>query len=122
MSYKIGTEGVVALAAEAEMILQSITFDYSAETESLPNNVGNTISVTKYDEKVQVSMTAKASVTPFTGVIGGELVLTNTVPEHLQGSVAGGTIVIDDINVQKMNKGYQDLNITATIYPYLITS
>ena len=122
MANKIGTEGVVAMASESEMILQNISYAYSADEEKLPNNEGNTIGVTKYDEKVTVTMTAKASATPFTGLIGGELTLSNTAPDHLQADVSAGTVVIDDITVAKMNKGYQDLNITLSIYPHLITA
>lgn len=122
MSTTIGNEGVFGVAAENEMVIQSITFGYASDEAVLPDNEGDEISVTKYNEKVSVDITAKVSTTAFSGLVGSELSLSNVMPDHLQGSVSSGALVIDDITVSKSNTDYSEISIKATYRPKITSA
>ena len=105
-------------SVETGIILNTISFQYTHQSATLEDITGNTESVTYYDEKVEISIEGEIPATsPFAGKLGNELTLLNAIPDHVRAGVAGGSVLIEDINVGHDRKGYKKVSLKATLYP-----
>ena len=105
-------------SVETGIILNTISFQYTHQSATLEDITGNTESVTYYDEKVEISIEGEIPATsPFAGKLGNELTLLNAIPDHVRAGVAGGSVLIEDINVGHDRKGYKKVSVKATLFP-----
>lgn len=117
-SFGSGSWGIAS--DEAGLIINSLGFSYSQDSQEIRNRVGDVVGVTKYNERTEISVDASVpAASAFSGALADELSLTNSIPDHLQGGVAGGTIVIEGIDVTHEAEGYKAISISAIHYPFV---
>ena len=123
MATTIG-DGVFGLADdETGIITHTIKYSFSQDTTELEDKDNEVIGVAFTKEKVDITIDGKLpDSAAFDGKLGAALVLINTMPSYLQGSVSAGTTYIDKIDVD-MDKGeYHDISLTAVYRPSLISA
>jgi len=115
----IGTAGAVwGLTAETGVVVQSLAFKVSRETNMIKNEVGEFVGGAFYNplqkislKGVRTSTTGMASAAP-----GVAIVFANT--ELLQGITTGG-IYVDSVDVDTSNGEFKSISIEATRYPLI---
>lgn len=112
-------KGVFGLGAnETGLITQSIGYSYNAEKAVVKDYDNSTVGVTYTDETVEISISAKVEdTTPSTATVASTLTLINAIPNHISDGVTGGTVLIDNMSIDKQMGEFNDISTTATYYP-----
>ena len=114
----IGTTGNWGIPDdESGMLVTDVSFDFSNQEKTVLDKAGEIIGLSLYQEKVEIKLsglTAKNS--SFSGKIGAALVISNTIPGHLQ-STSGGTTVLMQVSRSLNNEDFEKIDLSATHYP-----
>lgn len=109
--------------AETGLIIENISFSFQHEKADIFDQSGNTTGVTYFDEKVEVSIDAELpSSAAFSGTLGTELTLVNSIPALIRAGVSGGALLLEDIQVTHNRKDYKKASIKAMFYPNVTAS
>ena len=111
-------------ADQTGMIIETISYDFKDLSKEVKNRTGNTTGVTKYDEKVTISLKGKVPKTGiFSGTLATSLTLGNTLTafNFLKGGATTGLNIIDGITIDMAQEDYKGITINATNYPNIST-
>lgn len=114
-----GTAAVFGIpSAETGLILHNIAYSYKQDTKELRNHTGEVVGKTDYNERCEVKLDATLpSSSPFSGSLATALTLTNAIPDFFKGTASGGSLLIDEIEVELDAEDYKSISISCTYWP-----
>ena len=108
-------------AAETGIIADSVGYNYSHEKKQLRDIDGDTIAVSLYDERCEVSLSGfLPGASPFSTSLASAITLVTAVPDFFKGSV-GGLTIVESVNRTNSSEEYQRIEVTASHHP-LVTA
>lgn len=114
-------------SAEEGIFVSSVEYTPTCETYEQLDHHGEVIGVAQFKQRVELSMTgevpynASGSSSAPTFAMGGTIALNNACPAScwLGGTAPEATTtIITGMPVTRSREGAQELNVTATIYPF----
>lgn len=103
---------------ESGLILQSITYNYTNDKKEVRGRSGSYVGIAYFNERVEVGLEAVVPASgAFSSTLAATLVMTNSMPDFLQGSISGGSLLIEEISKELGAEEYQTISIKATYYP-----
>jgi len=118
----IGTTGAWGITSdETGIIMESLDFDFVNKEKATLTKQGETQGYSFYDEMVNISLKGQVPTTsPFSGKLTGTLTLANAVPNHLNGGVTGGRIIITSGIKRSLSwEDFQKLEVPARYVPLI---
>lgn len=119
--FGIGKWGVGA--DETGIIIQNISYNYSQDKKEVRNRTGDVAGISYYNERVEVKLQGVVPTTSaFSGTLATALTLSNSIVDHLKGTVSGGSLLIEEISKEASAEDYETIEVSATYYPSISSS
>ncbi len=117
----LGTTGNWAIPNDQSgLILIEQSLDFSQQEKTVLDKSGEIQGITFYQQKVEAKLSGLVPKTaPFSGKLGSALVLSNTIPAHLQTN--GGTTILTQVTRTLNNEDFEKIDLTAVHYPFVTT-
>ena len=118
------TIGLWAFAsAQTGMLIESQSENSKCKDKEIPDYKGDPVGISQWAETVTISQAGYVPATSaFTGTLASAMSITNTIYDHIQGSISGGTYLIKDVTRNRAAEDFQKITIGSVYYPLIATT